>query len=127
MVKLVFVCYRRPDLTHEQFCTHWREVHAPLIHGMHEQIGLRKYIQNHPLSAEVNAAYAASRGMTLEDLPDGVAEAWWDSPEEMDATFATEAGQELAALMLEDEAKFVDYSRSRALFVEEHPIVEGPA
>jgi hypothetical protein len=30
-------------------------------------------------------------------------------------------------LMLEDEAKFVDYSRSRALFVEEHPVVEGPA
>lgn len=126
MVKLVFVCYRRSDLTHEQFCEHWRSVHAPLIRGMHEQIGLRRYIQNHPLAAEVNAAYAASRGMTLDDLPDGIAEAWWDSPEEMDATFATEDGRRLAALMREDEANFVDYSRSRALFVEEHAVLAGP-
>jgi hypothetical protein len=91
---------------------------------MRDTIRIRRYVQSHPLAPEVNAAYAAARGMDLDDLPDGIAEAWWDSPEDMDAAFASDQGQRAAKLMLEDEEEFLDYSRCIAFLTEEKSIIE---
>ena len=44
MIKSISLLTRRPELTHEQFMTHWVEIHAPLAHAVP---GLRRYIQNH--------------------------------------------------------------------------------
>jgi hypothetical protein len=51
---------------------------------------------------------------------DGVAEAWWDSFEEM-AAAAGETPPELAAAILQDERQFVDLKRSIIWFGEERP------
>lgn len=125
MVKLVFVNYRRADLTPEEFQRHWLEVHAPLVCGMQDAIGIRRYVQNHPLPPEALAKYASARGMDPEDMPDGITEAWWDSAEDMDAAFASEEGQQAAQLMLEDERKFVDSTRSLVILSEQRTIIPG--
>jgi uncharacterized protein (TIGR02118 family) len=44
MLKFMVVIYRRPDLTHEQFRRHLKDVHGPLARNLP---GLRKYVQNH--------------------------------------------------------------------------------
>jgi uncharacterized protein (TIGR02118 family) len=125
MVKLIFVNYRRPDLTAEEFQRHWRDVHAPLVRSMQDVIRIRRYVQNHPLAPEALAAYAGARGMDPESMPDGITEAWWDSPEDMDAAFASEEGQEAQRLMLEDERTFVDSSRSLVILSEQETIIPG--
>jgi uncharacterized protein (TIGR02118 family) len=127
MVKLVFIVYRNPELTKEEFTHHWLNVHAPLVQGMQDTIRIRRYVQSHLMAPEVNAAYAAARGIELHEFPDGIAEAWWDSPEDMDAAFATEEGEKAAAIMLEDERTFVDHARSGAFFTEETTIIAGVA
>jgi uncharacterized protein (TIGR02118 family) len=125
MVKLVFVNYRRPDLTAEEFQRHWITVHAPLVLSVKDAIGIRRYVQNRPLSPGALEAFAAARGMVVDDLPDGITEAWWDSPEDMDNAFASEEGKKAAQLLLEDESKFLDHARSRAILSKQHTIIGG--
>jgi hypothetical protein len=59
---------RRPGLTHEEFRTHWRDIHAPLVRRVYY---LRGYVQ-----------HRAAPGAAILDLPvsglDGIAEFWWD-------------------------------------------------
>jgi uncharacterized protein (TIGR02118 family) len=43
-VKMVSIGRRRPELTVEQFETHWREVHGPLALTHH--VGMWRYVQN---------------------------------------------------------------------------------
>jgi len=44
MVKSISLLTRKPGMTHEQFMTHWVEIHAPLAHAVP---GLRRYVQSH--------------------------------------------------------------------------------
>src|SRR3989449_9991690 len=44
MVKLVFLCRRRPDLTHEQYVARLLEGHVPL--ALHHHPTLRRYVVN---------------------------------------------------------------------------------
>ena len=49
---------------------------------------------------------------------------WWDSLDDLQAAMTSEAGAKAAARLLEDEAKFIDFSRSTIFITEEHPIFE---
>src|SRR5258708_32364585 len=47
MRKVYILCRRRPDLTHEQFVKHWRDIHAPLFSSQPDtKRYLRRYIQS---------------------------------------------------------------------------------
>ena len=71
------------------------------------------------LQREAFAALAASRGGP--PAYDGVAELWWDRPEDLvnDDPAARRAGLEL----LEDERKFIDLARSPIFLVEEREVL----
>lgn len=86
-----------------------------------DTLRIRRYVQTHTVDTPVNAALQASRGGP--DGYDGVAELWWDSVDELIAGTATEAGQQAARELLEDERKFIDLARSPLWLAEEHPIV----
>ena len=73
MVKLVAFFKRRPGMTVDAFQQHWRSAHAELVV---RQKGLRRYVQNHTLAS----GYAKR-----EADYDGVAEAWFDSVDDMRA------------------------------------------
>ncbi len=70
MIKVLGLLTRRPELTHQQFVKHWREIHAPLAHAVP---GIRRYVQSHIVGAR-----------TRPDIPetevevDGIAELWYD-------------------------------------------------
>ena len=120
MIKLVFCCRRKEGMTRETFQERWLEVHGPLVRRLREQLPMMKrYVQSHTLPDEANAGLRASRG-TMEPY-DGIAEIWFESLEAM----VTLGGNEVLVAsqkLLEDEAEFVDFSRSSVFLTEEKEI-----
>jgi hypothetical protein len=55
---------------------------------------------------------------------DGLAELWWESEETLQAAFISPQGIDAGAMLVEDEAKFIDLAKSTIFFSEEHVIFE---
>ena len=119
MLKLTFALVRRPDLTREQFQDYWLNTHAPLVASVRETLRIRRYVQLHSLPAETSAALRDVRAGP--EGFDGVAQLWWDSFEDMSAA-EPQAAREAGALLLEDEKRFIDLSRSPLWWGREHVI-----
>ena len=105
-MKVLFVLYRRPDLTHEQALAEWSG--ARHISIVREVPGLTKWVQNHAVETRNEA------------VADGVGELWFDSAEVMEQ--AMKSSQMLAAV--EDAKRFLDMERTYALVVRENTVVE---
>jgi hypothetical protein len=113
MLKLTMCVSRSPRLSREQFDAYWRDHHGPLVRPHQQILRIRRYVQTSPLAdAMAQEAIRASRGMLNADF-DGYAELWWDSFEDHAARTTAEGAAVLRAL-IEDERKFVDFSRSQA-------------
>ena len=122
MIKLVYVITRRSDLSHEAFADYWLNRHGPLVASHAETLRLRKYVQSHLFDHPSNEGMRAARGM-LQPV-DGITEVWWDSLEDFQAAYATPGGAVAGAALAEDEAKFIDFSRSAVFLTEEHSIFD---
>ena len=101
MTKVIFVVHKRPDMDRGEFRRYWRDVHGPLAARMP---GLRRYVQDHALP-----------GTSAEPPCDGIAELWLDSPEAMQAAFASPEGVATTA----DIPNFLDPDRIGEMVVEE--------
>jgi len=121
MIKLTFCLTRLPNLSREAFQDYWFNVHAPLVASVAETLMIRRYVQLHSLPAEASAAIRASREAPPEY--DGVAELWFDSLEALAANGARPEAQAAGALLLADERRFIDLSKSPLWWGEERPIV----
>jgi uncharacterized protein (TIGR02118 family) len=120
MIKLTFVLTRRPDFTRESFQAYWFDHHAPLVASVREVLRIRRYVQLHSLPADVSADLRASRGGP--EGYDGVAQLYWDSFDDLAAQAGDTAAREAGRLLLEDERKFIDLSRSPLWWGEEKVI-----
>lgn len=123
MVKLVFLARRLPELSPEEFQDYWENQHGPLVRRLAPSVGIRRYVQTYPIDTPLNAAFAEGRGMPQPEPPDGIAEVWWDSEAALEEAFAGPEGEEAARLLIEDESKFLDYSRCSAHLSGEREIV----
>jgi uncharacterized protein (TIGR02118 family) len=123
MIKLVFTLRRREGMTREEFQRYWREEHAALVQRNAETLHIRRYVQVHLRETALDEAISAPRG-SQPRFYDGIAELWWDSLEDLNAAFTTEAGQAAAQELLEDEQRFIDLPRS-PLWLEEENVVIG--
>ena len=83
---------------------------------------IRRYVQAHTLGTDLNGALAASRGTS--EAYDGLAEVWWDSLDALLAVSNTEEGQRANETLIEDEARFIDFTRSSFFMTEEHTILD---
>ncbi|SPM30576.1 EthD domain-containing protein [Mycobacterium terramassiliense] len=119
MVKLVFCCRRRAELSAEQFQTYWRDSHANLVRSVRDEIpAMSRYVQSHTILGPLTDQARASRG-TGEPPYDGIAEIWLD----FDAPAAApDAMAEAMQRLLHDELTFVDMARSSVFVTEEHHI-----
>ena len=124
MIKLTFCLVRLPSLTRQDFQAYWYDTHAPLVASVAEALQIRRYVQTHSLPAEASAGIRASRDAPSEF--DGVAELWWDSLEAMAENGRRPEAQAAAALLLEDEKRFIDLPRSPLWWGDERVVV-GPA
>lgn len=122
MIKLVYVIVRRESLSPEAFREHWLHRHGPLVAAQASALRLRKYVQSHPVDPAASEAMRAARGM--RGPVDGVTEVWWDSLEDFQAAYATPEGQAAGRVLADDEASFIDFTRSSVVLTEEHPIFD---
>lgn len=124
MIKLVFCCSRKPDMTREAFQKRWLEVHGPLVRRLRAELPMMKrYVQSHtlagPVGDAVNAGLRASRG--VKEAYDGITEVWFESLEAMGGG-SGEAARAAGQRLLEDEAEFIDFASSAVFVTEEHEI-----
>jgi uncharacterized protein (TIGR02118 family) len=122
MIKLVYVVQARDDVADDEFHRYWLEEHGPLVASVAADIRARKYVQSHTIDTPLNQVLVDSRGMA--PIHHGITEVWWDSVAELQAAMATQEGAKAAARLLEDEAKFIDFSRSTIFLTEEHTIFD---
>ena len=112
MIKSIGLLTRKDGLTHEEFVTHWTEIHAPLAHAVP---GVRRYVQSHILEER-----------TRPDIPttdvdiDGIAELWYDDRAAFEVANASAAAKRLHA----DGALFI--GRIKSFLVEEQEIIPVP-
>jgi uncharacterized protein (TIGR02118 family) len=121
MIKLTFCLTRAPHLTREAFQDYWFNTHAPLVASVAQDLQIRRYVQAHSLPADLNVDIRAARSAPAEY--DGVAELWFDSLEALAANAQRPQAQAAGALLLEDERRFTDLSKSPLWWSNERPIV----
>jgi uncharacterized protein (TIGR02118 family) len=99
-------------MSREEFSAYWRNQHGPLVKSVPEFMRhVRKYVQCH-LAAGVPP-------LGVEGAYDGVAELWFDSPDEIARAFQEPRYLEI---IRPDELKFVDISNCISFITEEIPI-----
>lgn len=122
MLKLIYSLVRKPGLSPQEFRRIWREEHAPLVAEAAPVLRIRRYVQCHGVDTALDDAMTVARGLARPPF-DGYTELWWDSEADLLMAAMSPAGQEWAARLLEDEARFIDFSRSRLRFVQEHVVI----
>lgn len=123
MLKLVGLVKRLPELSHEEFDHHWRIHHAALIRQYQGVLGIRRYVQTIPLN-NPSAQIALQKGRGTEPVDfDGCAELWWDDLESHLAARKTQEGVTALEILIKDEQRFVDLSRSKMWYSTERLIV----
>jgi|SRR5882724_5065360 len=121
MVKLVFCLRRLPRLSRAEFQRYWREEHGPLVRRHAATLRIRRYLQLHTRDDAVNDALRASRGGP--EPYDGIAELWWETPEDLQAATASPEGRRASLALLEDERRFIDLAQSPLWIADELPVV----
>ena len=82
MIKLTFCLRRKAHLTHEEFCDYWLNPHGRLAQRLSPYIRMVRYVQNHRRDMPINRTFQEERG--APEPFDGVAEAWWNSWDELE-------------------------------------------
>jgi uncharacterized protein (TIGR02118 family) len=121
MIKLTFCLVRLPHLSREAFQAYWWNTHGPLVASVAGTLKIRRYVQLHSLPAEANDGARASRQAPAEF--DGVAQLWWDSLDVVIENGRRPEAQAAAAMLLEDERRFIDLPRSPLWWGEERVVV----
>ena len=83
-------------------------------------IGGSRYLRSHTTLPELNALMIESRG--LQAPYDGLTEVWWETMAALERGMSSPAGIEAQAKLVDDEARFIDFSHSRVFMTEEHQI-----
>lgn len=122
MIRITYLLRRKPELSREDFQTYWLGEHGPLVASVAAKINALRYVQVHTIDDPANEAMAKARG-GMEPVYDGVAEVYFESRAALVAALGTEAGQAASALLLEDEAKFIDLPNSPLWVGYEYPQV----
>jgi uncharacterized protein (TIGR02118 family) len=110
VVKLTFCLHRKPGLSLAEFQEYWLNRHGPLVRRLQPALGMTRYVQLHRRDDDLGAGMIRVRG--APEPYDGIAELWWANEDSFRASGRTPEGREAGRLLLEDEAKFIDLSRS---------------
>ncbi|THD55838.1 EthD domain-containing protein [Phenylobacterium sp.] len=121
MIKLTFCLIRLPHLSREAFQAYWFDTHGPLVASVAEALQIRRYVQTHSLPADLNLEIRSARAAPAEY--DGVAELWFDSLTAVTANAQRPEARAAGALLLKDERRFIDLSKSPLWWSEERPVV----
>jgi hypothetical protein len=122
IIKLCFFGHHRPELSLEEAGLYWRMHHGPLVRSLAPALRIKRYVQVHRLETPLTEALREPRG-TMAEAFMGHAELWYDRVELVGAA-ATPEGARAGQLLVEDEAKFVDFKRSSLWAAKERVFIE---
>jgi uncharacterized protein (TIGR02118 family) len=111
MIRLNFALRRLANLSRADFQRYWREKHGPLVVSVSRTLRMRRYMQSHTVEDPLYDGLRTARTGMHEPF-DGIASLWFDSREDLVAATTSEEGRKAGALLLEDERRFIDLSRS---------------
>lgn len=113
MFKAMVLLKRKPGLTLQQFIDHYENNHAPL--GVKYQTRMVRYIRHylHPSPYPLD-------GTIVEAEYDVLTELWFEDKAAYDEGMALMMAPEANAVLNEDEARFLDLTKSRLAYIEEH-------
>lgn len=115
-VKMVVANWKRPDLSYEEYVSHWSTVHADLVRVHGPAMGFCRYVQSR--RTEPDADQGAALGWA--SAPDGgLSEVWWTSQAAMKVDLSSAEALAASALFAVDEQKFVFPERMSAFLARE--------
>jgi EthD domain len=113
--KFVLFLKRKPGMTPEEFEHYYENVHSKLGKQIVPDVGAFKYVRRYL------TPIAGSLGERAEDLEyDEITEVWFRDYEKFKAVAERVSRGELAPEVAEDEAKFMDRSKTRFATVVEY-------
>ena len=113
MIKFTILLVRRPDLTHEAFARHHKEVHAALFMSVPTvRATVRRYVQQHRIDADLP-------GMPPPRF-DGVTELWFDDVDDLARCFSD---PQYLERIRPDEASFLDLHACEFVVSKEHVVL----
>lgn len=86
MIKMMAATCRRPGMTHAEYLAYLQQVHGAIT--LENPVTLRRYTQNHVFDSAFGTGAEATHAMPVSR--DSVTELYWDTAEEMAATFQHE-------------------------------------
>ena len=124
IVKAVYALRRLPGVSGEACLRHWLMIHGGLARTYGAAMGFLRYIQSHTIEDAMNEALRGIRG--AGEPYDGLTEVWCNRYE-LAQVMNTQGSEGLKGLnlCLEDEKKFIDFSRSAIWLAKEHVFVDG--
>lgn len=120
VMRLHFALRPPQSLSDEGARRYWLEAHGPLIRSHSAARGLIAYNQVHSLKTPLLASFTTPRGTIVEPYL-GHAESWFLRPSRHEPPPEMRAAMEAA---IEDEKKFIDWSRSTILVGKELVFVD---
>jgi len=124
IVKAVYALRRLPGMSREACQRHWLMNHGGLARTYGAAMGFLRYIQSHTIEDAMNEALRETRG--ARETYDGLTEVWCNRYELAQVMNTPESeGLKGLNLCLEDEKKFIDFSRSAIWLAKEHVFVDG--
>ena len=122
IIRQCYFVQNLPDLSLEEAQLYWRTHHGPLVRSVAPAIRLKRYMQVHRVPSTLIDPLRESRGKMEEPFM-GQAEVWYDRAESTGARGTPEGTQAIERL-IEDEAKFIDFSRSASWAGKEHVFID---
>lgn len=108
---------RRPDLTHEEFLEHWKNVHGPMSANAPGSEELKvKYIQHH-LELDAGDGHPLAGGGFVFD---GFSESWYRTLDDRAAFFDLPT---IRNDIRKDEEEFIDMTATRWMVLD-NPVVQ---
>ena len=86
MIKMIAAACRRPGMTHAEYLAYVQHVHGAISNE--NPVTLKRYVQNHVFDSAFGTTDQTKHSMVVSR--DSVTELYWDSPQEMAATFQHE-------------------------------------
>lgn len=86
MIKMLAAICRRPGMTHAEYLAYVHHVHGAIARA--NPVTMKRYVQNHVFDSAFGSAAEAAHAMVV--ARDSVTELYWDSADDMKATFSHE-------------------------------------
>lgn len=122
LIKLYFVFRPLPSLPLEKAQLYWRTSHGPLIRKIAESGHIKRYIQVHRYEEDLEKQFRKTRG-TVTERYGGHAELWYDWRDLLSPVNSPERVRGIQ-LAIEDERKFIDFTRSSMWLSKERLFVD---